>query len=323
MNDKRVKSLVFMFLCLPLLLTGIIWRGSLAQTSNAQYFPETGHWVSGEFLDLYHSVDNPTELFGDPITVMFEDPITNRVVQYFERTRFELHPEEPAELHVQRTKLGFYLYEEGSPLPASIKLTRCQDFPETDYKYQVCDGFLDFFNKNGKVAVFGYPISNAEIHGDRIVQYFQLARLEWQPDQPPEKRVQVSTLGLYYFNKMGEDPRWRVPPTQGPDFQLISRIQARAFPGTAVVSGKGDQTVYVIVQDQNYRPVENARVQCKIILPTGEILENSVPVLTDEKGIATCSFSFMSPIKGESIITVSAHYSDFEAISHTSFRVWW
>lgn len=323
MNKKRLKLLALGFVIFTIILTGLVWRGSFAQLGEAQYFPETGHWVSGEFLDMYHSVDNPTELFGYPITVMFEDPLSNRIVQYFERTRFELHPEETAELNVQRTELGYYLYEAGAPLPDADKFTRCQEFKDFEKNFRVCDAFLDFFNKNGKLAFFGYPISNAELRGDRIVQYFQLARLEWQPNQPPDQRVIVSKLGLLYFNKMGEDPRWQKPPLQDNAFQMITRIQTRVFPGVAVVNSKDEQVIYVVVHDQNYLPVENASVLCEILLPSGEVIKNSKPLLTDENGTVTYRFSFRSSVKGEAVVTVNSRFSNLEKTARTSFRVWW
>lgn len=323
MKKLHLQLLVIFLSILLLILSGFIWRDSLAQTSSARYFPQTGHWVSGEFLEMYESIENPEEIFGFPISVMFEEKISHRVVQYFERTRFELHPQEPVDLLVQRSELGKFLYKTGRPLPGSMKLTRCQDFLDIEHTYQVCGAFLDFFNKNGKVPIFGYPVSNAEIHGDRIVQYFQLARLEWHPDKPPEQRVKVSDLGLLYFNRMKEDPRLRLPPDQNSTIQTISGIQARAFSGSAVVESKGDQAIYVIVLDQNHLPVENVKVEFEVLLPTGEVLSHSMPFLTDEKGVAIFTFTYRSSVKGEAIATVRARFSNFEDITSTSFRVWW
>jgi hypothetical protein len=60
------------------------WQRSSAQIGGEEYFEETGHLVLGEFLTKFHSVPNPLQLYGYPITeaylakeyffVMHEDP---------------------------------------------------------------------------------------------------------------------------------------------------------------------------------------------------------------------------------------------------------
>lgn len=64
------------------------------------YFPETGHFVSAGFLAYWKS-HGGVEIFGYPITEEFteQNPETpagdgsSRTVQYFQRARFEFHPE--------------------------------------------------------------------------------------------------------------------------------------------------------------------------------------------------------------------------------------
>jgi hypothetical protein len=71
-----------------------------AQPPTEQYFPETGHTVRGEFLD-YFNTHGGLRIFGFPITEEFL--LNGRTVQYFQRVRMELYPENPA---AQRVKLG-------------------------------------------------------------------------------------------------------------------------------------------------------------------------------------------------------------------------
>jgi hypothetical protein len=89
MHRRWLEILLFIALAL-----GLSWRPSLAQSGNLQlderqYFPQTGHWVRGEFLRKYNSVDNPEVVFGYPITEAFQEQFRGRVIQYFNYARFE------------------------------------------------------------------------------------------------------------------------------------------------------------------------------------------------------------------------------------------
>ncbi len=316
----RKKTLLLVFTILVLALAGLGRQKSIAQTSDEKFFPETGHWVTGEFLDAYLSVDNPTMLYGYPLTDAFEDVISHRIVQYFERTRFELVPEESSNPNVRRTPLGRYLYEPGPALPASKNNPGCQGF--ADIEYQVCYAFLDFFNANGKAAQFGYPISNFEIHDDRIVQYFQLARLEWHPEMPVDQRVRVSNLGLAYFIKMKEDPRLREQSGNRNAIQIIKNIQVRAFPAQAITSNSREQSIFVIVQDQNFKPVVNTRLEISIHLPSGDVLRPPSPIVTDQDGIAVYTFNILDEPSGEAIVNVKAYIKNHDKSATSSFRIW-
>ncbi len=69
-----------------------------------EFFPETGHRLGGGFKTYWHahglnmddagvSYRESLALFGYPISEEFTDPATGYTVQYFERARFEYHPE--------------------------------------------------------------------------------------------------------------------------------------------------------------------------------------------------------------------------------------
>lgn len=79
--------------------------------SNRRFFPQTGHSIGGRFGDFWER-NGGLARFGLPLTEeITEDGLT---VQWFERARFEYHPEAagtPAE--VQLTQLGRRLWERG------------------------------------------------------------------------------------------------------------------------------------------------------------------------------------------------------------------
>ncbi|MBA3534225.1 MAG: hypothetical protein H0T73_20070 [Ardenticatenales bacterium] len=66
-------------------------------------------------------------------------------------------------------------------------------FPETGQV--VLGGFLQFFDRYGGVARFGYPITGEFVENGMTVQYFQRARFEWQPANAPDHQVQLGLLG--------------------------------------------------------------------------------------------------------------------------------
>src|SRR5437016_1086366 len=64
--------------------------GAPVSDAPSRYFPETGYAVSGSFLD-YWNARGGLFSFGYPITEPTEE--NGLQVQYFERARFEYHPE--------------------------------------------------------------------------------------------------------------------------------------------------------------------------------------------------------------------------------------
>ncbi len=296
-----------------------------APSAERRYYPQFGHWLEGEFLDTYLSVSNATEIFGYPITQAFHHPIIGRRVQYFERGRFELLPENPPELRVKFSDLGTLYYESGGQeLPLPPNFPACQPFRETGK--QVCYAFLEYFIKNGGVATFGYPITNFETQDGLIVQYFQRARFEWHPELPHQERVTLTDLGRRYFYKIHEDPDLLLPERrETPDASApmpIIDLHVRAFPLFAVAPQTGSQSIYVIVQDQNLLPVPDAQIRLVIKLPSGD-QRVIVPELSNGFGIVHYSFNYKDePIDVVPII-VSATYDSYQSQSVTSFRVWY
>jgi hypothetical protein len=281
--------------------------------------------VEGEFLTTYLSIPNPVEIFGHPITPDFHQPTVGRMVQYFERARFELIPDNPPELRVKITDLGTFFYDKaGQELPVPPNFPACRTFQETGK--QVCYAFLDFFEANGGAAQFGYPISNFEIQDGLIVQYFQRARFEWHPELPHQQRVTLTDLGRRYFHKVNEDPDlllpedWKAPGVDAP--QPIVNLRVRAFPQQAVVPQSGAQTIYIIVQDQNLLPIPGAQVTLVIKLASGD-QRVIVPELTNGSGIVHYTFNYTDEPTGVVQVIVSATLDTFQNRSITSFRIWY
>ncbi len=61
--------------------------------------------------------------------------------------------------------------------------------------FQIGWDFLDYWKNHGGVATLGWPIGNQEYEGDRIVQYFERAVLEYFPENQPPDQVLLRNVG--------------------------------------------------------------------------------------------------------------------------------
>jgi hypothetical protein len=169
-------------------------------------FAETNQQVRDPFLRFWEQ-NGGLAVFGLPLTPERIERTADgreRRVQWFERNRFEAHPELAPPFDVQLGLLGVEALERrgidwralpkvnGPPAP------NCRYFPET--RQSLCPPFRAFWERNGGLAVFGYPISEPQaemVEGGRTltVQWFERNRFEWHPELPPAFRVQLGRLG--------------------------------------------------------------------------------------------------------------------------------
>ncbi|MGA7195382.1 MAG: hypothetical protein WBW94_17320 [Anaerolineales bacterium] len=315
MSLRRSLALLFIF-C----LLAIPWSSANAQDPNNQYFPETGHNVQGDFLRFYNAVSDPITLYGYPITEQFNRK-DGLLVQYFQRARFEYHPELPDGQRVVLTDLGTQMYTPSTDLIISNPFA-CQLYPETNFS--VCFAFLDFYNQYGGPLQFGYPISPFEYHDGLIVQYFQRARMEWQPSNPQDERVVLTDLGSLYFDKLGEDPALKnaVPSLNASIQPAILSLQVRASVWKAVTLGSDQQTIFIVVNDQSGRSLNNSACTATIQWPNESAQVIVAP--SNSSGIAILQLSFTNKPSGTLIpININCGYQSLNGSTTTSFRIWY
>ena len=316
MSLRRSLALLFVF-C----LLAIPWSSANAQDQNNQYFPQTGHNVQGEFLRFYHAVSDPTTLYGYPITEQFNRK-DGLLIQYFQRARFEYHPELPEGQRVTLTDIGTELYAPAAQLSVANPFA-CHLYPETNFS--VCFAFLDFYNQYGGPLQFGYPISPFEYHDGLIVQYFQRARMEWQPSNPEGERVILTDLGSLYFDKLHEDPARKDPvqPLNASIQQLVTSLQVRASVWKAVTVRSDQQTIFIVANDQSGKPINNAACTAALHWPNEPA--QVIGVATNSSGIAIIQLSFANKASGNLIpIDVNCQYqNNLTGNTNTSFRVWY
>ena len=179
--------------------------------ADGRYFPETGFSVQGRFLEYWHghgldlgdggfSDRESLALFGYPISGEFVQRLEDGreyTVQYFERARFERHPENAGTPYeVLLGQFGRRIHGgTDAPVPREAG---ARYFPETGH--QIAGGFQRYWEANGGLAQFGYPLTEVitEKLGDGktyAVQYFERARLEYHPEAPAPYDIQLGQFG--------------------------------------------------------------------------------------------------------------------------------
>ena len=208
-------------------------------------------------------MSDPLLYFGYPITDDFTDPNTNQRVQYFQRARFDLVDTAEGTV-IQIAPLGRLLHEDNAPL-ADIpnEGPTCRAF-ETGHS--VCYAFLQFYDSYNGSAWFGSPISEVEVADGHYVQYFENIRMEWWPEKPSGQRVVLTDLGRIYFDRFVANPELlKSSPPASINGKLINPT-VNLFALRSLIGAGEQQTVFVIVQDQYFRPVASSQVGCHSLL---------------------------------------------------------
>ncbi|HYO50008.1 MAG TPA: hypothetical protein VEW94_09165 [Chloroflexia bacterium] len=165
----------------PILLTAPVPD---PKQQGVMWFAPTGHTLRGPFLD-YWQKNGGLAQFGYPITEEFTEPGPDGkplAVQYFERNRFEHHPENRLPDRVLLGLLGTSFH---APDPASAPIAGAQYFPETGHN--LSGAFRKYWDTHGRLAIHGYPITEQFVetnpidHKPYTVQYFQRSRTELHP----------------------------------------------------------------------------------------------------------------------------------------------
>jgi hypothetical protein len=249
--------------------------------------------------------------YGYPITeqIVSKD---GKAVQYFQRARFELTSNQS----IQLTPLGSLTYKPSGPWTINNP-NACEAYPTG---YSVCLGFLEFYKSNGGAKQFGNPISPFDSSDNLIVQYFENTRFEWRGDR---QSVVISDLGRIYFDQLKEDPA-RLKPIDQPDATInpVLSMKVHAFVLKAVTLQSGQQTVYIVVQNQTSKPVFNAIGKALVKFTDGTSQEYAFT--TNAQGIAQIIFNFKDQKSGELVpIEVVVNYQSLTSTTRTSFRVWY
>jgi hypothetical protein len=245
-------------------LVSSVWMGHTSDVQAQQSercFPETGYCISGRIREFWEQNDG-LRVFGLPVTPQRTEEIEGRPiqVQWFQRNRLELHPENQRPFDVLLGRLGADRLLQQSRNVADFQdspgpQSRCRYFPET--RQNVCGRMLRAWRANGleidgqpgtseqeSLALFGLPLSpeisetlsDGQVH---TIQWFERARFEvhYFPTSQINLRSEVlfGLLGNEILNGRSIDT---VPPPPAPNspeeriaFATNQGVDTRLFPG--------------------------------------------------------------------------------------------
>ena len=210
---KSTKRWFSIMAALMLALSLLPLAGSTYAQGTSRTFPETGHTVSGKFLEYWNSHGGLAQQ-GFPLTEAQNEvsPINGKtyLTQYFERAVFEAHPENQAPYDVLLSLLGSIRYNtkyaDGAPGQKMNAEAGAQKFAETGKT--VGGKFLKYWQEHGGLMQQGYPISDeftevSDLNGKPYtVQYFERAVFEMHPENQAPNDVLLSQLGKFaYYQK--------------------------------------------------------------------------------------------------------------------------
>ncbi|GAC1527693.1 MAG: hypothetical protein NVS2B16_35630 [Chloroflexota bacterium] len=193
------------------------------KASGSTFFSMTQHTLHNLFAGYWHA-HGGLAVFGYPKTEAFREYnlADGRIylVQYFERNRFEYHPE------LRGTPYDVLLGLLGNQLTRTRREAREAPFqpiadpqhpgelfiPQTGHTLR--NSFRRYWEANGGLAIFGYPISNEfeERNPDDgqiySVQYFERNRFEYHPElKGTQYEVLLGLLGNTLLREKGGTPR--------------------------------------------------------------------------------------------------------------------
>jgi hypothetical protein len=179
------------------------------------YFNEVGHNLGGAFRRFWEQ-NGGLPIFGFPLTEEFQEvsPTDGKTytVQYFERNRFEHHPENAG------TKFEVLMGLLGAELTKERNFPKTQPFPDEpgvriyfpQTGHRLDGAFLRYWNQYGGLPIFGFPISepfeerNPDDGKMYIVQYFERNRFEYHPENRGTRyEVLLGLLGKDVLRRKG------------------------------------------------------------------------------------------------------------------------
>lgn len=195
---ERIRRLSLVLAVGAVLTGGLFARTPRVQAAEGQQcFAETGKCFNPLFY-TYWQEHGGLAINGYPLSDELVQNLENGqpyTVQYFERARFEYHPENDSDNQILLGQFGRQLHPADPPIAQQPGATF---FPQTGHN--VTGDFLAYWQGNGGLAQFGYPLS--EVISEKLedgntyqVQYFERARFEAHPENAAPYNVLLGQFG--------------------------------------------------------------------------------------------------------------------------------
>jgi hypothetical protein len=196
-------------------------------------------------------------------------------------------------------------------------------FGETGHTVE--EGFLAFFEANGAVARFGFPVTEFFTQDGRTVQYFQFALMEWDAN---DRNVVLHDLGQLWYDRFRKgletDPAFgqNLAPGMGREEMPVTEVQTIAAVRNAFVGRNANQTIWVYVNDQNDVPLQGASVTLVAPFLPGSGAQVMPP--TDARGHTQVDLAVSDLEPGELIVVDAiVEYNGITTRTAAFFYSWW
>jgi len=236
------------------------------------YFPATGHTLKGAFLDYWNRYGGLAQ-FGYPLTEEFFEPVGSDnkqyQVQYFERNRFELHPENAGTPY--EVLLGTLGRDFRQQDPPASPIAGATYFRETGHN--LSGAFKQYWDTHGGLFVHGFPITEAVMERstngkEYLVQWFERSRFELHPENAGSPHeVLLGLLGRQLSEKKGYPFGWYPLYGRAPDYSWV----AGRYVGDPLHFGKSGCDTIRYTPLQPTEPTKGVRVR-----PYGSVWDSAV-----------------------------------------------
>jgi hypothetical protein len=318
-NLLKITEPTMRRIALPLALLLTLVLVAPAQAAPEFCFKQVPDCITGRFATYWR--DGGLAVFDLPLTPADKRPVEGQdhKVQYFERARFEYHPELARPYDVLLGRLGVDLlaalgrdwqtFPRGDPSAAHY-------FAETGHA--IAPQFWAFWSSHGleldgnkqsktiveAIALFGYPISEAQMEqnadgGVFLTQWFERARFEYHPENKPPYDVLLGRLGAEALVQLPTPP---LAPTPAAGLPGIPKPQGNCV-ANVPAPAEGPQAWMTAPQPSTVGQFDSV---CARLILGGKIVKNAEvraminffehaqsygPVRTGADGVAEIGFN--------------------------------
>ncbi len=280
-----------------------------AQPAPTNGVPADSPYMLSPHFEAIYEAHGGVRTFGYPISQPYLDDNGN-TVQYFQNLKLQIAAASGA-LEVE--PLGQWALAQTGLEPAAGAT--------------VDPAFQALYEQVGGEVVFGPALTPLLVEADRWVQYFENARLQWNPEEPPDLRAQVSPLGREHFTQTGVANRADALAGQ-PGLIGVRNpgsVAVSASVTAPILFGGEAQTVVVQVLDAEKLPAAGVTVTALLTYQTGETESVQLGV-TDRRGMVRANFTPGIATPGHMIdVQVGVLSPDGQMLgqTRTAFKAWW
>ena len=256
MVPRRLVYTAFLFVLVTVLLTACGENPDVEPTAVGK----NGISIAPEFQEFYQAYGGRAVL-GEPITEIFTVVPGERPLQYFQNVRLEYDAGAGgvAISQLGAWELGGLNEQVLAPVPENGAV---RTFPDSEFTVQ--DEFLRFYEDHAGDALLGLPISlQLNVDGLRV-QYFENARLEWHPEAPADRRVQLGDLGRTHFDNEMVFAYQEMRPARPVSSAGVTNADISAYVKAPILYEGEDQILYVTVLTPGGDPVSNVLVEVTV-----------------------------------------------------------